>query len=91
MCNSSTTTTTGTGTAVTENQQSRTDIFLDRLSIKTLEQPTKRNLQHCDNLGSPLMSEAVTEAKTLFTLAFPIAVAALVLYLRSASLTSVSV
>ncbi|CAG7886805.1 protein DETOXIFICATION 51-like [Brassica rapa] len=84
MCNSSTTTTTGTGTAVTENQQSRTDIFLDRLSIKTLEQPTKRNLQHCDNLGSPLMSEAVTEAKTLFTLAFPIAVAALVLYLRSA-------
>ncbi|KAJ4899305.1 MATE efflux family protein [Raphanus sativus] len=30
------------------------------------------------------MSEAVTEAKSLFTLAFPIAVTALVLYLRSA-------
>ncbi|CAH2077616.1 unnamed protein product [Thlaspi arvense] len=86
MCNPSTTTTTttGTGTAVSENQQSRTGIFLDLFSIKALEQPSKRNLRHCENRESPLMSEAVTEAKSLFTLAFPIAVTALVLYLRSA-------
>ncbi|CAF2131954.1 unnamed protein product [Brassica napus] len=86
MCNTSTTppTTAGTSTAVSENQQSRTGVLLDVLSTKTFEHPTKQSLRHCENIRSPVMSEAVTEAKSLFTLAFPIAVTALVLYLRSA-------
>ncbi|KAJ0250890.1 Protein DETOXIFICATION 51 [Hirschfeldia incana] len=83
MCNTSTTTTT-TGMAVSESQQSQTEILLDLFSFKTFEQQTKRSPLHCDNRTSPLMSEAVTEAKSLLTLAFPIAVTALVLYLRSA-------
>ncbi|KAG2319387.1 hypothetical protein Bca4012_054364 [Brassica carinata] len=71
--------------AVSESQQSQTEILLDLFSFKTFEQPTKRSLLHCDNRRSPLMSEAATEeAKSLFTLALPIAVTALVLYLRSA-------
>ncbi|KAG2241639.1 hypothetical protein Bca4012_015361 [Brassica carinata] len=83
MCNTSTTppTTAGTYTAVSENQQSQTGILS---STKTSEHPAKLNIRHCENIRSPVMSEAVTEAKSLFTLAFPIAVTALVLYLRSA-------
>ncbi|KAH0915515.1 hypothetical protein HID58_029961, partial [Brassica napus] len=42
------------------------------------------NNKQSENRTSPLMSEAVTEAKSLLTLAFPIALTALVLYLRSA-------
>ncbi|KAF3591268.1 hypothetical protein DY000_02027531 [Brassica cretica] len=83
MCNTTTTTTT-TSMAVSENQQSQTGTFLDLFSVKTFQQQTKRSLLHCQNRRSPLMSEAVTEAKSLLTLAFPIALTALVLYLRSA-------
>ncbi|KAG2241638.1 hypothetical protein Bca52824_090211 [Brassica carinata] len=75
MCNTSTTppTTAGTYTAVSENQQSQTGILS---STKTSEHPAKLNIRHCENIRSPVMSEAVTEAKSLFTLAFPIAVTA---------------
>ncbi|KAE8675021.1 FRIGIDA-like protein 4a-like [Hibiscus syriacus] len=78
MCNQGTC--TGTGTHPTD-KPSQTHLYFDLLPLPdSMKDPEKHHDHHQQY---PLVSEIVTEAKSLFSLAFPIALTGLILYSRS--------
>ncbi|XP_010541192.1 PREDICTED: protein DETOXIFICATION 51 [Tarenaya hassleriana] len=85
MCNP----TAGKVSSISDKNQPespRTRIFLDLFSVKTFQKnpgSDKLDPLHCHGSPSHVSVSLLTEAKSLFTLAFPIAFTALVLYLRS--------
>ncbi|KAJ4708544.1 Protein DETOXIFICATION [Melia azedarach] len=91
MCNSNTTTALPT-LAVTDNKPppppvaAQTHLYFDLLSlpsaIKDPENP-EENPGLASQYAFPSISEIITETKSLFNLAFPIALTALILYSRS--------
>ncbi|XP_010526432.1 PREDICTED: protein DETOXIFICATION 51-like [Tarenaya hassleriana] len=81
MCNPS----SAAVSSISDKQQPespQTHIFLDLFSIKTIQNPDS-DMPNPLHPPVPFLSDALSEAKSLFALAFPIAVTALVLYLRS--------
>lgn len=61
------------------SKQTKTNLYLDLFSLKnTIREPEKQ-----PQFTYPSISDIVTETKSLFTLSFPIALTALILYSRS--------
>ena len=94
MCNPNTTSSTTTKEAAAEHdKQPQTHLFLDLLSlpntIKGSKKTTKidtdpdEHYQESNTTRKNFTSDIITEAKSLFNLAFPIALTALILYSRS--------
>lgn len=93
MCNPNPSSTTKESTAE-QKQHPHTHLFLDLLSLaNTIKHPEKTTKTDQDQFKQlvpqftyhqyPAVSDIVTEAKSLFYLAFPIALTALILYSRS--------
>ncbi|KAE8718813.1 FRIGIDA-like protein 4a-like [Hibiscus syriacus] len=76
MCNQG----TCTGTQPTE-KPSQTHLYFDLLPLPDAMKDQEKH--HDDDQQYPLVSEIVKEAKSLFSLAFPIALTGLILYSRS--------
>lgn len=93
MCNPNTTTSSASSTSkeVGENnhQHQQTHLFLDLLSLPSTPIKHLHPRSHHQKPGnkpeqSPLLSAVAAESRSLFSLALPIALAALILYSRSA-------